>query len=127
MVKICLLFIKNMLNINLQHTNYCFNIVLPLFTYTNLVYVNINIGIFIFKCGTLSKFGLRTWCVNSNKYGIEYFLTAGPGRPSTPRYPFSPFCPLRPGKPPLPLLPSSPLPPFPPDMPGEPSFPLLPW
>ena len=23
---------------------------------------------FIFKCGTLSKFGLRTWCINSNKY-----------------------------------------------------------
>ena len=48
MVKICLLFIKNVLNINLHHINYCFNIALPLFTHTNLVYVNINIGIFLF-------------------------------------------------------------------------------
>ena len=46
MVKICLLFIKNMLEINLHHINYCFNLALLLFIHTNLVYVNINIGIF---------------------------------------------------------------------------------
>ena len=42
------MFIKNMLNINLHHINYCFNIALPLFTNTNLVYININNGIFLF-------------------------------------------------------------------------------
>ena len=57
---------------NLHHINNCFNIALPFFTHTNLVYVNINIGIFIFKRGTLSKRGLRTQCVNSNKYGKFY-------------------------------------------------------
>ena len=62
--------IKNTLNINFHHINHYFNKVLPLFTYTNLVYVSINIGIFIFKCGTLSKFGLSTRCVNLNKNGI---------------------------------------------------------
>ena len=41
------MFIKNMLNINLHHINYCFNIVLPLFIHTNLVYININIGIYL--------------------------------------------------------------------------------
>ena len=34
------------MNINLHHINCCFNIALPIFTHTNLVYVNINIGIF---------------------------------------------------------------------------------
>ena len=48
MVKICLLFIKNMLNIKLHYINYCFNIALLLFTHTNLVYINIIIGIFLF-------------------------------------------------------------------------------
>ena len=37
-----------MLNINLHHINYYFNIALPLFTHTNLVYININIGILLF-------------------------------------------------------------------------------
>ena len=48
MAQICLVFIKNMLNINLHHIKYCFNIVLPLFTHVNLGYVNINIHIFLF-------------------------------------------------------------------------------
>ena len=48
MVKIYLLFIKNMLNINVHHINYCFNIALPLFIHINLVHINTNIGIFIF-------------------------------------------------------------------------------
>ena len=37
-----------MLNINLHHVNYCFNIALPLITHTYLVYVYINIDIFLF-------------------------------------------------------------------------------
>ena len=37
-----------MLNINLHHINYCFNIALPLLTQTNLVYININVGILLF-------------------------------------------------------------------------------
>ena len=40
-----------MLNINLHHINWCFNITLPLFTCTNLVYVNVNIGIGILNEG----------------------------------------------------------------------------
>ena len=36
------------MNSNLHHIIYYFNIALPLFTHTNLVYVNINIGIFLF-------------------------------------------------------------------------------
>ena len=48
MVKICLLSIKNMLNINWHHINYSFNIALSLITHTNLVYININTGIFYF-------------------------------------------------------------------------------
>ena len=35
-LKICLLVIKNTLNIFLHDINYCLNIVLPLFTHTNL-------------------------------------------------------------------------------------------
>ena len=37
-----------MLNINLHHISYCFNIALPLCIHTNLVYVNINIDILSF-------------------------------------------------------------------------------
>ena len=42
--------------------------------------------LFIFKCGTLSKFGLRTRCINLNKCGIyvdvsDYVL--GNGRNAT--------------------------------------------
>ena len=48
MVKICLLLIKNTLKINLHDINYCSNLTLPLFAHTNLAYVNVNIGIFIF-------------------------------------------------------------------------------
>ena len=55
MVKICLLFIKNLVNINLHYVNDCFNIALPLFTHTNLVYVNINTGIFLFLNVALSQ------------------------------------------------------------------------
>ena len=40
--------IKNMLIINLHHKNYGFKIALSLFIRINLVYVNINIGIFYF-------------------------------------------------------------------------------
>ena len=46
-VKICLLFCRNRLNIKLHHIYYCFNMALLLFTYKKLVYVNINIGIFL--------------------------------------------------------------------------------
>ena len=36
-----------MLNINLHHIHYYFNITLPLFTDANLVHININICIFL--------------------------------------------------------------------------------
>ena len=63
------LCLSKILNINLHDINYCFNIVLPLFIHTNLVNININIGIFLFLNVALSKFGLRTQYINSNKYG----------------------------------------------------------
>ena len=55
MVKICLLLIKNTSNINLHHINYCFKIALSLFTHSDLVYVNIDIDIFLFLNVVLSQ------------------------------------------------------------------------
>ena len=48
MFKICLVFIKDTLNIYLHDINYCFITALPLFTLTNLANINRNIGVFIF-------------------------------------------------------------------------------
>ena len=64
-----------MLNyINLHDINYCFNLALPLFTYTNLAHVNINISIFYFQMWHPFKIWSRTRCFNSNKYGFRFNL-----------------------------------------------------